>query len=73
MGVVEVGSWVAFSHRRHPRLVGLVAQVCGSSEDREVRVWCPQLTEVVPVRPSAIIEEVPAVPPGPRRVSADGS
>lgn len=74
MGAVEVGSWVAFSKGdRFPRLVGQVVQVFGSTESPEVRVWCSELADVVPVSPGSIIEEVPHSRPVVRRTSADGS
>lgn len=69
---VGVGAWVAFSRGDRQRLVGQVVQVF-EVEPRVIRVWCSELTSVVPVPQGDIIEEVPHTRPRVRRVSADGS
>lgn len=70
---VGVGSWVAFSRGERARLVGQIVRVFGTAESPEVRVWCSELLDVVPVAPGEIIEEVPYSHPVARRASADGS
>lgn len=76
---VEVGMWIAFPRPDlgHDRLVGQVVAIVGSgrpADPAEIRVWCSQIGDVLPVQPSAVLDVVQWTPPPlRRRMAADGS